>query len=212
MKDPNVFEVSTSYDDVHIEVLKLTKNYSGRYLDLGVGQGRLTAKLIAQGHSDIYACDKHPEYFILNKIKCIRCDLNHEALPYEGDFFDVVVCTDVIEHLENPRGLLRQIQRVLKTKGKLILSTPNHLSLRARLSFLFRGYSCYFEKLKVSRHITFLTKFDLLVIFKEVGFAPLKITYTKGIIPKTRIHWQTPFPFLRGDLLSDTVIVLGEKL
>lgn len=135
--------------DVYTEVLKLTKDYSGRYLEIGAGQGMLVEKLIEQGNRDIYLCDKHPEFLQIKGLSCQRVDLNHETLPYSDNFFDVVTCIEVVEHLENPRDLMREIHRVLKTKGNLILSTPNNLSLRARLSFLFRGYSSYFKKKKM---------------------------------------------------------------
>ena len=216
MKDPNIFESAHSgYQEIYTEVLKLTKGYSGRYLDLGAGQGKLTERLIEQGHRDVYACDKHPEYFRVNGLSCQHCDLNYEALPFADNFFDVVTCTEVIEHIENPRHLLREIHRVLKTKGRVIISTPNSLSLRGRLSFLFRGYSSYLKKLECeeeSAHITMITRVDLLRIFRELGFGLVRIIYTHGAIPKLSISWQTVFPFLKGELFSDTIILIAEKL
>ena len=49
-----------------------------------------------------------------------------------------------MEHLENPWHLVREANRVLKTQGTLILTTPNILSIRSRLSYLLRGYPVYF--------------------------------------------------------------------
>lgn len=200
--------------DIHTEVLQLTRNYQGAILDLGAGQGGFTKKLIEQGHINIYACDKRPEYFRVKGLICSRCDLNHEALPYSANFFDMVVCTEVIEHLENPRRLLREIHKVLKTKGGVIISTPNSLSLRGRLSFLFRGYSSYCKKMydwEESEHITLLSRHDLLRIFREMGFKVLKIVYTRGTIPKFHVLWQSIFSFLKGELFSDTIIILAGK-
>lgn len=204
----------STHPDIYSQVLKLTKDYSGRYLDLGAGQGRLTQQLIEQGHTDIYACDKNPEYFKVKGLICSRCDLNFESLPYDAGFFDTVICTEVIEHLENPRHLLRQIHMVLKTEGRLIITMPNNLSLRARLSFLVRGYSSYLKKLdyeEESLHITMITRLDLLVIFRGIGFSLIKIIYTRGTIPKLRIFWQSIFPFLKGEFFSDNIIILAEK-
>lgn len=210
----NFDKAIAGYPDIYTEVSQLTKNYQGTILDLGAGYGGLTKKLIEQGHTNIYACDKNPEYFRLKGLICSRCDLNHETLPYSANFFDMVVCTEVIEHLENPRHLVREIHRVLKAKGRVIISTPNGLSLRGRLSFLLRGYSSYCKKMydgEESEHITLLSRYDLLRIFREMGFKILKIVYTRGTIPKSHIYWQNIFPFLKGELFSDTIIILAEK-
>jgi len=201
--------------DIHEIVLELIKDYSQRILDIGAGRGNLTERLIEQGCREIYACDKNPGYFKIKDLVCNRCDLNCEPLPYSEGFFDAAVCTELIEHLENPRHLLREIFRVLRPNGRVIISTPNNLSLRSRLSFLFRGYSPYFKKLDCEEetpHITMLTRLDLLRIFKETGFKLMRIIYTKGKIPKTHMHWQAIMPFLGGELFADTVIFLAEKL
>jgi len=47
----------------------------------------------------------------------------HE-LPFEENSFDLVLCTEVIEHTEKPRKVLSEINRVLKDGGELILTTP----------------------------------------------------------------------------------------
>lgn len=215
MTEQNKPDYGTPGDvEIYREVLRLTKDYLGRYLDLGAGQGGFTKKLIEQGHTNIYACDKSPEYFRLKGLICSRCDLNHEALPYSANFFDMVVCTEVIEHLENPRHLVREIHRVLKAKGRVIISTPNVLSLRGRLSFLLRGYFSYCKKMyyeEESAHITLLSRYDLLRIFREMDFKILKIVYTYGTIPKFHVYWQNIFLFLKGELFSDTIIILAEK-
>ncbi len=215
MNELNIFEpgICTS-PDIYVEVLKLTQGYSGKYLDLGAGQGNLTRLLLEQGHSQVYACDKHPEYFKVAGLRSQSCDLDHKNLPYAESFFDVVICTEAIEHLENPRHLLREIHRVLNTKGRLIISTPNVLSLRSRLSLLFRGYSSYLKKLpheECTMHITTVSRLDFLIMFKEIGFRPVRFIYTRGVIPKTHLYWQAIFPFLKGELFSDTIIILAEK-
>ncbi len=57
-------------------------------------------------------------------IKVKICDLNNE-LPYKNNFFDVIVVNHVIEHLVNTRLFVSEIYRVLKTKGYVIIGTPN---------------------------------------------------------------------------------------
>jgi SAM-dependent methyltransferase len=66
-------------------------------------------------------------------------DLN-QKLPMQDKSFDVVVSVEGIEHLENPHLFLREVNRVLKNDGWLILTTPNIVSLRSRVRFLGSGF------------------------------------------------------------------------
>lgn len=66
-----------------------------------------------------------------------KVDFNEEILPFHNEAFDTIICSEVIEHLENPHQFLKQCHRVLKKGGKLILTTPNACGLPE----LFRLYS-----------------------------------------------------------------------
>jgi SAM-dependent methyltransferase len=64
-------------------------------------------------------------------VPMIRCVLGEEPLPFASCEFDVVVLTEVIEHVDvHPQSLLAEIHRVLKPGGTLILTTPNASSLK----------------------------------------------------------------------------------
>jgi SAM-dependent methyltransferase len=65
-------------------------------------------------------------------------DLTRE-LPYPDQSFDLVVLTEVIEHLENHRSALGEVARVLRPGGHLILTTPNIMRLDSRLGFMLSG-------------------------------------------------------------------------
>jgi ubiquinone/menaquinone biosynthesis C-methylase UbiE len=65
----------------------------------------------------------------------IRADLEH--LPFPSNYFDVVISRSVVEHLTDPPRVFRELHRVLKPGGKVILSTPNkwdYISVAARLT------------------------------------------------------------------------------
>ena len=66
-------------------------------------------------------------------------DLNLK-LPMRDKSFDLVVSVEGIEHLENPHLFLREVNRVLKDGGWLVLTTPNIVSLRSRVRFLGSGF------------------------------------------------------------------------
>jgi 2-polyprenyl-3-methyl-5-hydroxy-6-metoxy-1,4-benzoquinol methylase len=58
-------------------------------------------------------------------------------LPFEEDFFDLIIAGEIIEHIYDTDFFLEEIRRVLKTNGKLLISTPNTASLGRRLLLLF---------------------------------------------------------------------------
>jgi SAM-dependent methyltransferase len=64
-----------------------------------------------------------------------KADLN-VGLPWDDGTFDVACSIEGIEHLENPYQYLRELYRVLRPGGYLILTTPNIISLRSRVRFL----------------------------------------------------------------------------
>jgi len=58
-------------------------------------------------------------------LRALRRDVSSEVLPFEDSSFDVVYCSEVIEHLYNPDNAIEEFKRVLKPRGKILLSTPN---------------------------------------------------------------------------------------
>jgi hypothetical protein len=55
-------------------------------------------------------------------------------------------------------------------------------------------------------------KKDLILILGEIKFSRLRILYTDhGRMPKSSIYWQDIFPFLKGELFSDNLILIAKK-
>ncbi|HXF44427.1 MAG TPA: class I SAM-dependent methyltransferase [Candidatus Paceibacterota bacterium] len=84
-----------------------------------------------------------------------------DVLPFPENFFDIVICNDVIEHLENPRVALENILKVLKKDGILYLNTPNFNWLRKKL-FAYAD--------KREHHISLMSHKALLNLLTDVGF------------------------------------------
>ncbi len=65
------------------------------------------------------------------------CDLGNEPMPFEDSYFDMVIFTEVLEHLFGPpTDVLRETRRVLCDDGRLILSVPNIATLYNRVKLL----------------------------------------------------------------------------
>jgi SAM-dependent methyltransferase len=69
----------------------------------------------------------------------VICDLNTQKLnlPFTSECFDIVICTQVLEHLLWPQQLLKECHRILSKKGKILISVPNIVSLTYRIAWLF---------------------------------------------------------------------------
>ena len=60
---------------------------------------------------------------------------------YEDNYFDGILCSEGIEHIDNQIFLLREFYRILKPEGILIVTTPNILNLEGRLGLLLSGHA-----------------------------------------------------------------------
>lgn len=72
-------------------------------------------------------------------VREVEADLN-QALPFGDACFDVVLCREVIEHVESVPHTLREFSRVLAPGGRLVLTFPNRLQVRSRIFHLFSGF------------------------------------------------------------------------
>ena len=57
----------------------------------------------------------------------------NQPLPFPANYFDLVWCSEVIEHLKDPARSLDEFRRVTASKGQIILTTPNSYALPFRL-------------------------------------------------------------------------------
>ena len=169
----------TARENVYDRVLELLpKNKNIRILDAGCGIGNVSKRLLENGFKNILALD------IENKLKIdipfIKADLNKELVFEET--FDVIICQELIEHLENPRHLLRELKKILNNEGIIILTTPNIFNWKARIYYPLKGLIWGFreEDYKVSGHITPVTRYDFERICSEVGLRIIQITYNNS--------------------------------
>ena len=71
-------------------------------------------------------------------LRCEQADLEG-SIQTPNSCFDYVVCVEGIEHVVDRHHTLQELRRVLKPGGRLLLTTPNLMSLRGRLAFALAG-------------------------------------------------------------------------
>ncbi len=115
----------------------------GRVLDVPAGRGALAQHLAELGFQ-VVACDLYPDLFEAPGVPIHRGDLNRE-LPFADGEFDYVVCLEGLEHLENPHQAVRELARVLRPGGQVVVSVPNILNIEERVKNLLHGYTSHFK-------------------------------------------------------------------
>jgi 2-polyprenyl-3-methyl-5-hydroxy-6-metoxy-1,4-benzoquinol methylase len=188
---------------------------SGDLLDFGAGKGQLTMRLLASERyrsitgADLFArADGLP-----SEVRWTQADLN-DPLPIAPASFDAVVAAEVIEHLENPRAVCRELHRLLRPGGSALLSTPNNESWRAILALVARGHFVHFGETSYPAHITALTRLDLQRALSEAGFHEVSFSFTEvgGIPGRPATTWQSILGRrAHGVRFSDNVIVTARK-
>lgn len=198
-----------------IERVIAARGLTGRILDYGAGVGQLTRRLLALGRFDsVSAADiMGVPGDLRGKVEWIEQDLN-AALPGHDGLFDVVVAAEVIEHLENPRFMLREIFRILRPGGTAIVTTPNNESWRSLISLLARGHYMAFGDSGYPAHITALLRKDLTRIYREACFPDPDFHFTDygGIPGSPLVTWQQiSFGLLKGLRFSDNILAIATK-
>jgi len=105
-------------------VKKANRNNIG--IDIGCGEGWLTKILKENGYYTIGA-DKDNKMLKLASKNC-NCLIKINAdngLPFKSASFDFIICSDLLEHLNNPKTALKEIYRILKFGGKTLLKVPS---------------------------------------------------------------------------------------
>ncbi len=128
----------------------------------------------------------------------------------------------MLEHIENPRHIIRESNRLLVMGGKIVLSTPNASGVHSRLKFFFTGKFAQFDEdqYRAIGHITPLTYWQIEKILAEGGFRVSTVTFHNNytLVPRTvgeivkLLASAFAAPFMRGVAGGQTIIVAAEKV
>lgn len=174
---------------VHEKVFELALNLPGKFvLDVPTGSGMLAKKLLKTGKI-VTAGDIDINQFRIgtgnHDLTVVRLDLNEDRLPLKDSSFDVVVSVEGIEHLQNQWHFIKNIARVLKPNGFLVITTPNILNIRSRARYFMEGRYEHFKQPPIygktdehtwnDYHISPLSYFEFQFMLESCGFSIEKI-------------------------------------
>jgi 2-polyprenyl-3-methyl-5-hydroxy-6-metoxy-1,4-benzoquinol methylase len=127
--------------------------------------------------------------------------------------FDLVVSIETIEHLENPRAVMREWRRLLKPGGRLIFTMPNNENIRSILTLLVKGHFQQFTDACYPAHICALLSKDVQRITREAGFVDLTIRYELPAHLYRGLSFKHVLPFLSrvGKRTGMTLVAICRK-
>ena len=141
---------------------RLSVKKGQRVLDIGCGNGNFLEYLAAKG-AETYGCDLAPSSLGLAPgIRFFQGTL--EESHYPSNFFDCVVVWHLLEHVDDPRRTLEEINRILKDDGRFLLSVPNLKGLEPRI---FKQASLLLD---VPRHLYHFSPEPLEKLLRQTGF------------------------------------------
>ncbi len=221
---------SKLYNEYHagrfIRTLDICKKYvpDRNSVVLDVGRGRLT-RLISSHYNNVWSMGFEPgtddgghrEQEPMPEIPHIVFDLNDsgstELYPEYYDHFDLIVFGDTIEHLYTaPEFSLLMLSCMLKPKGKIVVTTPNAVSLRNRIVMFFGGNP--FERIRYYKgnpgHYREYRKKELEQMGAAAGL-DVKECYTVNFYNSWSLKRVLASPFTALPQFRDSLVAVFEK-
>ncbi len=201
-QDPALGEWLATYRRQHrtrlaadLRIVEQHLSIGARILECGAVPLLMTGTLAKLGY-EVSAVDIAPERFTGTiahlGLDVRKCNIETEPPPFEDGTFDAVIFNELFEHLRiNPIQTLREVHRVLKHGGVLLLSTPNLRSFRGIKNLLVhnQGHAAsadvyrQYEKLETLGHMGHVREYttrEVAQFLTRIGFHVEKIIYRGG--------------------------------
>lgn len=164
-------------------------------------------------------------------VRVLKSDIERDRWPIDSESVDAVVLTEVIEHLYvAPLHTLLEANRILKPDGVFLVSTPNLLSIRGRVSFALgnmdgviqRPFRAFLQKFELGHigHVRLYAASELEEMLHALGFSTLTRYYsfdfwagTKifgDLAPKRPLYrriFKTPRNYLRAAIATTGAVI-----
>jgi len=222
------------------ESRKLIEKYcAGRVLDAGSGPGSISLYLSSlKSNPVVFSVDiSHNASMLLldsarskrqSNIHVVTGDLS--SLSFEDESFDCIICQSVLEHVLDANCVMRELVRVLRKEGYMLIRVSNDYSLREKIVSLIRVFftndfkfdeiepeSDYKVEEKEGRRtgnldVTRIDFFKFIIFSKYLGLKVEFLTTFPSSAIKTKLRFVSKMlPFYPFKYLGNTIIVLFRK-
>ena len=160
---------------------------SPKILDAGCGDGINLRHLVTIANSTVFGID-------YNLIRLFRAQVNCDGKAFlvlgsllektfQEEYFDIILCNHVLEHIEDDLGVLLNLHRMLEPKGILILGVPNEGAFLWQLNYRLIQQNI----MKTTDHIHFYTVKDIQALLDKSNFVLEEVKHMGWGVPHTRI-------------------------
>lgn len=165
-----------------LQLLSAHVTPTSRCLDVGCGDGQTSGLWLREHAGSYIGVDIAPN--IVEQARALGLDArvieDAATLPFADHMFDVVICTEVLEHLFNPLQAAGEIRRVLQPGGVLIATVPNVAYWRWRLDLLINQWGPSNDERAAQQpwedpHIRFFNISSLQRMLEIAGFRPVRV-------------------------------------
>lgn len=147
----------------------------GRVLEIGCGRGHTLAEIKQKGFAaEVVGVELMNLPRTQTEINAVDTyivgNIETDSLALDDGSFDVVICGDVLEHLNDPWAAMQKIKRLVKPGGALVASVPNVREARTLYNLIIRGDFAYTEAGVLDRtHLRFFCKKNILSLLTGAG-------------------------------------------
>jgi 2-polyprenyl-3-methyl-5-hydroxy-6-metoxy-1,4-benzoquinol methylase len=173
------------YDDIFNSYVFNECPSNMKCLDVGCWTGKLGELLIKEKRCSVDGIDINKKALAIARERgygmtyCLNLNNPEEVRRLESNInkkYDCIICADVLEHLVNPLLVLKQLKKLLKRRGMIIISVPNVAFISYRLLHLFGrfDYNSNGGVMDVT-HLRFFTNKTIKKISEDAGYRVVKI-------------------------------------
>lgn len=192
-------------------LLGLRKGTPCRALEIGCAEGHTLEWLKRSGYCSWTAgvepyAQRHPDNQSIDQFEQLDIEKGRPDIPPAS--LDLILCLDVLEHLNNPWETMRQLSTLLKPGGRWIISVPNIRNYRILMDLAFRGRFRYADAGILDRtHLRFFTRESLVEMVEATG------SRAETLIGADTSRWQKRLLVALGlgDLLAKQLLLSATK-
>lgn len=181
--------------DRYIGFIKKYKN-TGKLLDVGCAFGYLL-EAAKDGGFDIYGVElsKFSSNIAQNKFGEKIFNKQLEDVKFQDEYFDVITMSDLIEHIPKPQDFLKEVRRILRKDGIIVIITPDTDSFSRKILgyknwFHYKPEHLFYYNKKSLNNL--LDKFDFNIVVKKAGVKAITLVYLKSQFNIFRNLFFTP--------------------
>ncbi len=175
---------------VHERIFELVEQYlknklEAKILVLGSGKGAFERRLLDHGFSNIVSVDivDNLHESVREKVRFMQVDLNTNFSEKIREKFDIIIAIEVIEHLYCPYCFLKEVRKLIKDDGVVIITSPNPVEIYRTLMYTILGGELpWFDEPAVQEkygHISVITVAIMKRLAELTGFRLEKVTYNR---------------------------------